>query len=360
MPILHSIGTANPPTSIAQSKIAEQVGSYLHLENDAQRKLNILYGRSGIDQRQTVVADFAEPEHSVFFKDGQFPGMQDRMELFSREVPKLAYQAVDNCLKNSLYTAQDITHVITCSSTGYYSPGLDIQIIEKYNLKRGVGRTCINNMGCCAAFNALSVADAIAQRNPSAVVLVVCVELTTLHFRQAAEWRDIVGYSLFGDGAAAALVSSPKAPGLKINDFFTVIAPDGGRDVSWYVKDDGFEVNLSTYVPQLVGDGIGSLVDSLLADNNLSREGLDVYAFHTGGRKILEACQQALHLTDEDMQYSYKVLKEHGNMSSPSILFVLKEIMDADILAEGKKVLGVAFGPGLALESMLLEGAPWD
>ena len=355
MPTLHAIGTANPKTNLPQAIIAQQLAQYLTLEADTQRKLELLYHRSGIQNRQTVVADFEDKEEAVFFKEGKFPGMQSRMELYQQKAPEIAFEAIDNCIQHSDFKATDITHVITCSSTGYYSPGLDIQIIEKLQLAQGTRRTCINNMGCCAAFNALNVADAIASRHTNALVLVVCVELTTLHFRPTAKWSDLVGYSLFGDGAAAALVSGKASKGYKINDFYTVVAPDGGRDVSWYVKDDGFEVNLSTYVPNLVGSGIGNLVESLLEENKLKLEEIDWFAFHTGGRKILETCQRELNLSEFDMRASYKVLQEHGNMSSPSILFVLKELMESNSLKANEKVLGVAFGPGLALESLLLE-----
>lgn len=357
MTYINSIGTANPSTNLRQEEIGMAISQMLDLPEDDARKLDLLYRRSGIENRQTVIDDFDPSLEPVFFKDKRWPKMGDRMELYKKLIPPLAIQAVDNCFSKVEAAPKELTHLITCSSTGFYSPGLDIELIAHYGLKAGTRRTCVNNMGCCGAINALQMADAIVSSQPEAKVLVVCIELTTIHFRESREWSELVSNSLFGDGAAAVLVTGEPLHerAFEISDFYTVIDPDDGRDVSWYMKNDGFEVNLSTYVPQLVESGIGKLVSSLLKENHLKREDIAVFAIHPGGRKILEVCEKELKLSEEDSQYSRKVLREHGNMSSPSILFVLNEISQNGQMTPGNHVMGIAFGPGLALESMLLK-----
>lgn len=356
MGVIRAIGTANPEVRMTQEAVAEKVSTILQISDEEKEKLKRVYRGAKIENRYSVIKDFAEDGPEDFFKDGIFPGIGERMNLYKREVPKLAYEAIENCLRKSKVSAESITHVITCSSTGFYSPGLDTEIISHYNLPPGTGRTCVNNMGCCGAFNSLQVANAIAAGNPDANVLVVCVEICTLHFPNKKSWKDLIVTSLFGDGAAAVLVSgNDKEKGLLIKNFHTVIHPDDGNAVSWYIKDDGFEVNLASYVPALVKDGVGKMVGKMLDKTELQIEDIDLFAIHPGGRKIVEVCEKEFNLSAADSSYSYQVLQQYGNMSSPTILFVLKEILDQNINRTGNNILGVAFGPGLALESMLLE-----
>lgn len=356
MSVITAIGTANPETKLYQDEMAGRIGKILQITSEDEAKLKKVYKGTKIETRYSVIEDFAGEGPNLFFLDGKFPGIGARMNLYKKVVPELAFEAIENCLKENHTNPQSITHVITCSSTGFYSPGLDTEIIAKYNLPAGTGRTCVNNMGCCGAFNALQVADAIASRNPEANVLVVCVEICSLHFSNKKSWKDLIVTSLFGDGAAAVLVSgNPKDKGFLIQNFFTAIHPDDGSAVSWYIRDDGFEVNLASYVPNLVRDGIGNLVSKLLEKTNLKKEEIQLFALHPGGKKIVEVCEKELGLSPEDASYSYDVLRKYGNMSSPTILFVLKEIFDKSPKEAGDKLLGLAFGPGIAMESMLLE-----
>jgi alpha-pyrone synthase len=356
MSVITAIGTANPETKVTQDKVADKIGNILQISDKKKEKLRRIYKGTKIETRYSVIKDFGEDGHETFFKNGKLPGIGERMDIYKREVPQLAYQAIDNCLQENNTDPQSITHVITCSSTGFYAPGLDTEIIANYNLPPGTGRTCVNNMGCCGAFNALQVADAIAATNPDANVLVVCIEICTLHFRSNKSLQNLIITSLFGDGAAAVLVSgNAKEKGLRIKNFYTVIHPDDGREVSWYIRNNGFEVNLSSYVPSLVKNGVGKLVKSLLNEKGLKLNDMDLFALHPGGRKIIEVCEKEISLTAEDAACSYSVLKNYGNMSSPTILFVLKEILNSDKAEAGNNVLGLAFGPGLAMESMLLE-----
>lgn len=355
MAIITAIGTSNPKMKFTQDFLLEKISQRLDISEHDFQKLKRIYNGTKIQTRHSIIEDFADDNCGFFFSDGAFPNIGARMELYKNELPKLAYESIDNCLKQHNTNAQEITHVITCSSTGFYSPGLDIDIIANYKLPIGTGRTCINNMGCCASLNALQVANALADRSPDAKVLLVCIELCTLHFRNKKGWRDLIATSLFGDGAAAVLLSGDKKQkGMKIRNFFTLIHPDNGKEVSWYIKDDGFEVNLSSYVPVLVKNGIPALIKGLFEKGKMTRKEIDFFAIHPGGKKILEVCEKQLGLSLAESAYSSQVLRDYGNMSSPTLLFVLKKIFYESKGKPNEKILALAFGPGLALESMIM------
>jgi alpha-pyrone synthase len=356
MSVITAIGTANPQTKVSQDAVAEKIAKILQISDSEKEKLKRVFKGTKIETRYSVIKDFGEGRHETFFKNNTLPRIGERMAIYKREVPPLAFQAIDQCLREHNTDPQSITHVVTCSSTGFYAPGLDTEIITQYNLPAGTGRTCVNNMGCCGAFNALQVADAIAGKNPDANVLVVCIEICTLHFTNNKSLQDLIATSLFSDGAAAVLVSgNDKEKGLLIKNFYTAIHPDDGSVISWYIRDNGFEVNLSSYIPALVKEGVGKLVSSLLKNTGLKLNDIDLFALHPGGRKIIEVCEKELALTPEDAAYSYSVMQHYGNMSSVTILFVLKKILTGDKKQEANLVLGLGFGPGLAMESMLLE-----
>jgi alpha-pyrone synthase len=191
----------------------------------------------------------------------------------------------------------------------------------------------------------------------------VCIELCTLHFQKAKTQDHLLSNALFGDGAAALLISGKKynTINLSMNRFFCDLAPEGKNDMAWHVGDFGFEMTLTSYIPGLIKGGISQLTHNLLNTLSLSVEDIDYFAIHPGGRRILEAIEQALGLSKEDNRHAYEVLRYFGNMSSPTVLFVLKSIWSELTSADaGKNILSFAFGPGLTLESMLLSVATID
>ena len=241
-----------------------------------------------------------------------------------------------------------------------YAPGLDIELVQALGLRPDVRRTCVNFMGCYAAVNAVKLADAFCRADAAARVLIVSVELCTLHFQKSPEEDHLISNALFGDGAAACLVQAAplpnEAPSLALTAFHCGLEPDGHDDMAWHINDFGFEMTLSSYVPKLIQRGIRHLTDGLLDSLPVQLAGIRHFAIHPGGRKILETIETELGLTREDNRHAYRVLRDYGNMSSATVLFVLRDVLAAATPADhGAPVLSFAFGPGLTMEAMLLQ-----
>ncbi|MBX0291463.1 type III polyketide synthase [Hymenobacter sp. HSC-4F20] len=361
---LCAIGTANPPHRIPQLQIADFMASALQLDPAGTRKLRALYRVSGIGQRYTVLPDYGRATGSFEFFPNTvglepFPSVGQRMAEYRRHALPLSVQAVQGCLQQlPEVSVTSITHLITVSCTGMYAPGLDIELVAALGLPSHVQRTCVNFMGCYAAVNALKLADAFCRATPEARVLVVCTELCTLHFQKSTEEDHLVSNALFGDGSAAVLVQGrprEQGPSLALTAFHCGLEPDGHADMAWHISNFGFEMTLSSYVPRMIQQGIGRLTATLLAELPVELADIRAFAIHPGGRKILESIEQALGLTTHDNRFAYQVLRDYGNMSSATVLFVLQELLHTLTAADaGAPVLSFAFGPGLTLEAMLL------
>jgi predicted naringenin-chalcone synthase len=211
-------------------------------------------------------------------------------------------------------------------------------------------------MGCYAAIHALRMADNICRADADAKVLIVCTELCTIHFQKGCDMDSIASGLLFADGAAAALVTGNNygGKGLRIKSFFSEVALHGQEDMAWNISGRGFLMRLSAYIPQLLQAGITPLLKKALKAAGLRREEISRWAIHPGGKKILESIEKELGLDKQDLQVSYDILKNYGNMSSPTILFVLKDIMKR-LNAGEEKIFAAAFGPGLTMETIILE-----
>jgi predicted naringenin-chalcone synthase len=236
------------------------------------------------------------------------------------------------------------------------APGLDLQIIEMMDLPKNIYRTSVNFMGCYAAIHGLKIADAICKTEPLARVLVVCTELCTLHFQREATMDNIASSLLFSDGSAAALVThdSNQRRGLSLDGFYSEILPKGKRDMSWEISSTGFLMTLSGYIPELISEDFSMLVKRSLANTNLRPEDIGHWCIHPGGKRILDAIHRSLGFASGQLSDCYEVLKEYGNMSSPTILFVLKKmwrnIMHQEMTS---RVFCAAFGPGLTMETFV-------
>ncbi len=360
MGYITSIGTANPGHGIPQIKIAEFMTKGLDLDQQGSDQLKVLYRATGIQKRYSVIPDYGlngQP-YSFYPKTvglEPFPSIKLRMEHFKSFALELAIEAINQCFRDQFCT--DITHLITVSCTGMYAPGLDIELVEKLGLNRSIERTAINFMGCYAAFNALKIAEKITSTDKSANVLIVCVELCSLHFQKATEGETLLANSLFGDGAAAIIVKSNPTDqyNLKLENFYCDIEPSGKDEMTWDIGDFGFEMRLSDRVPEVIENSIGRLTSNLLSQIKMDVRDIDFFAIHPGGKKILEVIEQRLDIPRVKNKYSHRVLKDYGNMSSPTILFVLKEIIESLTADDDNKtILSFAFGPGLTMESMLL------
>ncbi len=361
---LAALGTALPPYKLSQEAISELISSGFHLSPAEKRLLKAIYRASGIDYRYSVLSDWAKrPGEFEFFPNepqGLFPTTSARMRVYKQHALQLAQAAIENCLAQlEDFDRGEISHLITVSCTGMYAPGIDIELVQQLKLKASTKRTTINFMGCYGAFNGLKLADAICRAEPTAKVLVVCVELCTLHFQRKMDLDHLVSNAIFADGAAAALIQAQPAAGTRcfiIQDFYCDILPQTSQEMAWEIADSGFDIVLSAYVPEAIHSGIAAFTERLLTHSQLKMSDLDFFAIHPGGIKILQACEAALGLSKEQNKPAYQVLRNHGNMSSATILFVLKELW-ADLKQEdhGKNVFCCAFGPGLTLESMVLQ-----
>ncbi|PRY04629.1 putative naringenin-chalcone synthase [Pontibacter ummariensis] len=359
-----AIGTANPPHKIPQMQIADFMAAALQFDERDTRKLKALYRVSGIGQRYTVLEDYTRQNGDFTFYPNTpslepFPTVQQRMDLYKQHAVALSEQAIQDCLGQvSAVDLPDLTHLITVSCTGMYAPGLDIELVERLQLPTTVQRTAVNFMGCYAAFNAIKLADSICKANPEAKVMLVCTEICTIHFQKYTEQDHLVSNALFGDGAAAVLMQGQPCQeiSLELQSFHCDLAPAGKREMAWHIGDTGFEMTLSSYVPDLIKKGITELTEKLLRGLKTTMSEIKLFAIHPGGRRILEVIEQELGMSRDDNRHAYKVLREFGNMSSATVLFVLKELMENLTRKEqNEPVLSFAFGPGLTLESMLLK-----
>lgn len=362
MSYITSIGTANPPHKFSQKQIAEFMIKAMSLQGDEAEQLRILYRASGIESRYSALPDYGLTDQFQFYPNSEdfepFPSTKDRLEYFRSAALHLSMQAVHNCVAQvSPFNLEQVTHLVIVSCTGMFAPGLDIELINSLSLAPTVKRTSINFMGCYAAFNGLRIADAFCKQQPNAKVLVVCTELCSLHFQKIKNEDNILANALFADGAAAVLIeNSPNNNiSLIVENSFCDLIPDGRDDMAWSIGDTGFEMKLSSYVPHAIQKGIKRLVQSLLSINNLDLSHISHFAIHPGGKKILEAIERELGLSKHDNRFSYDIMRNYGNMSSPTVLFVLHEIVKSMTLEDnGKKILGLGFGPGLTMESLIL------
>jgi predicted naringenin-chalcone synthase len=359
-----AIGTAVPDHKISQPEAARWMVSSLGLSEREAKVLHSLYEASGISCRYSVLPDFIKPKSDfTFFPKTDnlepFPTVGDRMNIYKNEALPLSLKAIDDCLdQRPDVKAGDISHLIVVSCTGMYAPGLDIELIEKLGLRKNVERICVQFMGCYAAFNAMKIGDYICKSDPSAKVLVICVELCSIHFQKTRDRDKMVSNALFGDGAAALLIeaNSPKGISLSPESFACELAPNSHSDMAWHIADHGFEMTLSSYVPQVIKGGIATLAGKLIDRLNLTKDDISFYAIHPGGRRILEVCEEELGMSRNDNECAYHVLSDYGNMSSPTVLFVMKEHWKKMTRNdENKKILSFAFGPGLTMESALLK-----
>lgn len=353
-----SIGTAVPEYRHQQERICEFMSRVYAINETEKRKLRFLYKYSGIKTRYSVLQDYNLPasEWKFFIPTENlepFPSLEKRMRSFREHAAPLSLKAIGDCLDN--HKDKKITHLITVSCTGMSAPGLDLELIELLNLPATTWRTSINFMGCYAAIHALKLADAICKSDKEANVLIVCVELCTLHFQKKYTPDNISSAILFSDGAAAVLVSgNNEAEGLNIDHFYSSVSFKSKQEMVWELSSSGFLLTLSGYIPGLIEEDFNNIVGESLKETKLSKQDITHWCIHPGGKKILEAVHNSLQFTNGQLQNCYDILSEYGNMSSPTILFVLKRIKGSLDKNQNSKIFGAAFGPGLTMETFVL------
>jgi predicted naringenin-chalcone synthase len=362
---ISAIGIANPDNHVTQQEAYHFMVEAFGLSADHAQRLKHIYEGSGIDNRYTVIEDFgANRADYTFFEPTAdlepFVTTEKRLKVYQEKAIQIALKAAHNCLSSYAENMlSKITHIVTVSCTGMYAPGIDIDLVEQLGLPLTTERICINFMGCYGAINGLKTADYICRANPDAKVLVVSVELCTLHFQKHNTLDNWVANSLFADGAAAALVENTvnktgTEPGLELSSFYSEFMPESRNEMGWFVGNTGFEMKLTSKVSKQIKKHIKGVTKRLLQKAGLTTAQIGTYAIHPGGKKILEAVEEALELPEESNAFAYEVLRQYGNMSSATILFVLQKIMKAGKLLT-PNLVSFAFGPGLTVEGMVLK-----
>ena len=353
-----SIATGVPSHKHKQTDLFSYADEVYNKSEDDTRKLGFLYRQSGIEFRHSVLADFTEPEQNrTFFngssQDNDVRSIGERMVIYDQYAADLSVETIIKCIDEKI-NKDDITHLITVSCTGMSAPGLDLQVMEKMNLPNTIVRTSVNFMGCYAAIHAMKIADAFCNSSENANIVVVCTEFCTLHFQKEISTDNMTSSLLFADGCAAILIQGNNAgKGLKLENFYSDVIFKGKKDMSWQLSTNGFLMTLSGYIPELIKADFEQLVATALEKTNRSQNDVTDWCIHPGGKKILQSIAQSLHLEKENFAASYAVLNDYGNMSSPTILFVLKKILDQIVENDNQEavIFGAAFGPGLTMET---------
>ena len=364
--VLEAIAIANPPTSKSQSEAAAFVKQMQGIPESVLCRIDQIYASSAIDRRYTCIADYDRPTSKFEFYPRTPsllppPGTARRNEMYRKWAPEIAEQAARKALLSASRSPSAITHVIAVTCTGFFSPGLDVHLIKSLGLNKSTQRTVIGFMGCCAAFNALRTANAICVADGLAVVLIVCVELCTLHFQPIESLEDAVISSIFADGAAAAILSAnpPRRtePALAISGSMSLLDENSLEDMTWTIGNTGFLMGLSPRVPTRLGAIVSEYVDSLLESSGSSRSQVDAWAIHPGGRKVLDIAAESLDLAPAALDDSYAVLRDYGNMSSPTIFFIMARLLDRHRISPMRSIVAIGFGPGLTIEGCVLTAA---
>ena len=352
-----SIATGVPASRYKQDELFSFADSVYSWDATESRKLKFLYAHSGINERYSVLTDFNKPvEGRSFFPPTQdlepFPSVEARMAVFNKEAAALSVNVIKDCIKGNI-DANDITHLITVSCTGISAPGLDLQIMEAMGLPQHIVRTSVNFMGCYAAVHALKMADAFCKGTDDVNVVIVCTELCTLHFQKEISADNITASLLFGDGCAAALIQNERKDqkGIRLKSFYSAVSFNGKTDMAWEVSSKGFLMTLTGYVPDLIKEDFKKIAAGALKASGNSIADITHWCIHPGGKKILEAIAKSLELGDNSLRHSYDTLHDYGNMSSATILFVLKRILDGFKDDSSNLIFGAAFGPGLTMET---------
>lgn len=347
--VLRGIGTAVPRSDLPQERAAELAADLMGLTDRRRRALATLYGQTGVETRGTEIADGGEPN---FFLPGvPDPTTDARLVRYRAVAPDLAAEACADALARSGVPAGAITHLVTVSCTGFHAPGVDLELVRALGLSPGVQRTAVGFMGCHGAINGLRVADAFARADPDARVLVCCVEVCSVHFQYEPVEGAVTANALFGDGAAACVVAG-RGDGPRIHGFGAEVFADSAGEMGWRIGDHGFVMTLSARVPGLLAAKVGPWVDAWLAGQGTDRASVRSWAVHPGGPRIVEGVRGSLGLGSDAVADALEVLRTHGNMSSPTVLFIIRRMLDR---GAPLPLAALAFGPGLAGEAMLVD-----
>ena len=348
---INRIGTAVPANDIHAPFIA--FARTLLPDPKLRAVFDRMAERSGIEHRYSTLRpgnlQAGEVDRDGFYRRGQFPGTDARMKLYGPQALELALEATDALDIGS--ERAGITHLIVASCTGFTAPGLDLQLGERLGLRPDVARTLVGFMGCSAAVPALRLAQQAVRSDPAARVLVINLELCSLHLQETAEIETVLSFLLFGDGCAAALVTADPT-GIALRDFRNAVIPDSQELITWHIGDQGFRMYLSGKVPGRIAGALREELARADDDGLLRGEGtqaIDLWAVHGGGRTVLDAVEVGLGLEVSALFHSRAVLRDYGNMSSATVMFVLARMLREGV--RSSRGFAMAFGPGMVAET---------
>lgn len=362
MPLsLFSIATFAPAVRMKQQDAAEAMKSFSCRNEREGRLLSVIFHKSEVNTRRSVILQPPEgvPIQQDFYSpmagpDDHGPTTAQRMERYAREAPLLGLRAAEQALADSGVAAELITHLVTITCTGFHAPGIDVSLIKQLKLRPTVQRIQIGFMGCHGAINGLRAAQAVAAAEPEARILLCAVELCSLHFYYGWDVDKVKANALFADGAAA-VVAGGSRPGdgaaWRVADTGSCLLPDSEDAMTWRIGNNGFEMTLSPRVPELIQTHLRPWLSEWLGGHDLGVWDVKSWAIHPGGPRIVTSVAESLQLDEASVSTSRSVLAEYGNMSSPTLLFILERLRH-----EGVRLPCVAlgFGPGLIAEAALL------
>jgi len=358
------IGTAVPANRYTQDEAVE-VARVVSCETDDQAKLlQVIYRQTHIDYRHMIYNrdDYNEVVETAQENGGRYrsknqddfgPDTADRMAIYEREALPMAMRSSGQALAEAGIAPSTITHLVTVSCTGFQAPGFDIGLIKGLNLSPSVERTHVGFMGCHGAFNGMRVARAFTQSNPNARVLLCATEICSIHYYYPWNPKRIVGNALFADGSAAVVGVHPsQAP----DDAWSEVANgsclfnDCEHAMTWKIGNNGFDMTLSAKVPTMIANNLRPWLEVWLKSHGLTISDVGSWAIHPGGPRIITSVEESLGLVPGVAWASREILTQHGNMSSPTVLFILDRLRRENSL---RPCVALGFGPGLVAEAAL-------
>lgn len=339
--------TAVPPHVLGREQVKEYLGRVFDLAGSRLQGMMSVVDNAQIKQRYIIFP--------LDYTIEQRPLAQTTRE-YQEQAILLGRKVTEDCLKKAGIAPQDVDMFITVSCTGVMIPSLDAYLMNMLGFRSDVRRLPITELGCAGGAASLARAWEHIRAFPNDTVLVVSVELPSLTFqRRDISQANLISSILFGDGAAAAIVTGRSGPGPRILDTATYLFPDSLDAMGFDLRDGGFHIVLSADVPELIRDRVKGLVDCYLKRNGVMRSQIGPFVFHPGGQKLLSFMQQELEIPSEQVEPSWRVLREYGNLSSASVLFVLHEWLTKQRVEPGAYGLLAAFGPGFSAEQLLLQ-----
>ena len=356
------LACAVPEHTMSQAE-ATQLAMDVVCQTEQQEKLTrVIYRRARVENRHTVVPhrialNWKEASQDVdapVLTENLGPTTRERMQFYIEHAANLAIDAAGKALTQSELETADVTHLVMVSCTGFHAPGVDIELINRLRLPKTTQRVNIGFMGCHGAINGMRTAQGFAALHPNANILLCAVELCSLHYRFIWEPERMMGNSLFADGAAAVVcmgTSVPSAAHWNLVATGSCLLPDSTAEMTWELGDHGFEMSLTAKVPDLIKEHLPGWIKVWLGEHGLKVSDIGSWAIHPGGPRILSAVEECLNLSNETTAVSHAILRDYGNMSSPTVLFILDRMREQQ--ARGPCVV-LGFGPGLVAEAALL------